>query len=262
MDPRRFDRLTRLLGDAVPRRAVLAALLGAGGVAGAAGVADAGKKRRRARNGRTKAQARPGFRDCPNPKPGQNLSRCDFSGVDLRGKNLRGANLSGALFDDADLCGADLRGANLANVNFANANLTRVDFRATNLSTANLDNASLCQTRRPNGSIDNSGCPLGTTVCCFDAECPAQESCVHGGCAQDTGCPSGQVLRPNGSCAVPCNDDGDCAAGCSCTGERFEHPNVCMNTTLVTGECTDSSDCPLGSGCAVDFCYPLCVPQN
>jgi hypothetical protein len=225
--------------------------------------ADAAKKRRRARNGRLKAQALAGFRDCPNPGPGQNLSKCDFSGEDLRDENLRGTNLSRALFEDANLCGANLRGTNLHKADFTDANLTRVDLRGTNLSTADLTNAQFCQTRRPNGSIDNSGCPVGTTICCFDEECDDDEICVHGGCAPNTGCPPGQVKLLNGTCAVPCNDDGDCAAGCDCP-QTLEHPSVCLNSVDFTGVCGNhgtSLECPLGSGCDRLICRSVCVPD-
>jgi hypothetical protein len=264
MDPRRFDQLARRLGTVVSRRSVVAAMLTVMGMAGTS-AADAKHKRQRAGKGRVTSQALKGLRDCPNPKAGQNLTNCDFSGVDLRGKNLRGANLSGALIEDANLCGADLRGTNLQHTDFRFANLTRVDFRGTNLSTANLDGALLCQTIRPNGTRDNSDCPVGATVCCANAECPFDQTCVNGGCTSDIGCPPDQVRRLNGSCAVPCNDDGDCATGCSCVAQPLEPPSVCMNTLDTTGLCPAqglSIECPEGSGCSRPLCHPLCVPAS
>jgi hypothetical protein len=70
---------------------------------------------------------------------------CDLSGADLRGASLVGANLTGA-----NLSGADL----------SNVNLNRAD-----LSGANLYAAVLCQTRMPDGSIEDGDCKVdgGTT---------------------------------------------------------------------------------------------------
>src|SRR5688500_6680084 len=98
MDHQEFDQLTRLLGQAGTRRAALGTLLGAG----ALGVRAVDAKRRRVTS-QAAARRNPlkGLRDCPNPGPGQNLSKCNFVDTDLRGANLRGANLSGALFANA-----------------------------------------------------------------------------------------------------------------------------------------------------------------
>jgi hypothetical protein len=248
------------------RRSVLTAILTGAGIASVAEIAKARSKHQRKRNARVKAQVLAGLRACPKEKigPGQNLSKCDFSGEDLRGKNLRGANLSGAVAEDANLCGADLRATNLYKTDFTFANLTRVDFRGVNLSTAKLNGALFCQTRMPNGSINNDDCPTGTTICCFNSECPFDNLCVNGGCAANADCLDGQIKLLNGSCGVPCNDDGDCAVGCNCP-QTLEHPSVCMNETDFTGVCANhgtSLECPLGSGCDRTICRPLCVPAD
>jgi hypothetical protein len=265
MDPTHFDRVVRRLGEAASRRNVLGAILTAAGL-GVVGEHVAAKPKHRARrSGRLRKQAQSGFRDCPKAGPGQNLSNCDFSGVQFPGKSLRGANLSGTLFDDANLCSADLRGANLQNADFRFANLTRADFRGTNLGQANTAGALFCQTVLPSGKLDNSGCPEGTIICCFNSQCPFDQTCVNGGCAPSGDCPAGQVKRLNGSCAVPCNDDGDCAAGCECVSQRLEHPDVCMNIGPITGGCANrgtSVECPGGSGCDGFLCHPLCVPAT
>src|SRR4051794_28675871 len=92
VDHQAFDRLTRAFAAPGSRRALLAALFGAGPLArlerGAA------KSRGRALNDPGQAQTKPALRDCPNPKAGKNLSNCDLADRNLRGRNLSGANLS------------------------------------------------------------------------------------------------------------------------------------------------------------------------
>jgi hypothetical protein len=266
VDNEAFDRFARVLGAAGSRRSMLGALLGVGAIAGGAGAGARGPRRRR--NGRARAQALPGLRDCPNPRPGQNLSRCDFSGRDLRGVSLRGANLSGASFADANLCGADLRATNLANVDFRDANLTRVDLRGTNLSTATLDGAIFCQTRKPNGALDNSGCVAGAAVCCSAAECAAGEFCVDGACSP---CPAGSVLLANGGCAATCETAADCAAaGCEnfACSRAVSGPNLCDTSPVLTETCTSTAQCPLGTACTIASapdsfaCFTICTPST
>ena len=265
MDNDAFDRFAKTLGVAGSRRSAIGALLGVGSLAvGAA--AEAKGSRRRKRNGRARTQALPGLRDCPNPGPAQNLSKCDFSGRDLRGANLRGSNLSSASFAGANLCGADLRSANLFKVDFTDANLTRVDFRSTNLSTAKFAGAILCQTRRPNGSLDNSGCVSGATVCCSAAECAEGEFCVDGAC---TTCPPGSIQLANGGCAVTCEIAADCAAaGCEnyACSRAVSGPNLCDTSPVVTETCTSTAQCPVGTACTIvsapdSFaCFTICPP--
>jgi hypothetical protein len=265
MDSEVFDRITRVFGSTGTRRTALGALLSAG-LLGVASQTDAKTRRRKSR--RLRAQAQPGLRDCPHPKPGQNLSKCDFSGQDLRGASLRGANLTGADFTDANLCGADLRATNLSKADFMEANLTRVDLRGTSLSTAKLTGATFCQTRKPDGSLDNSGCPTGATVCCNDAECPAGQFCVDSGC---TPCPAGSILLPNGDCAVTCEKPAHCTparcANFACS-RAVSGPKLCDTSPLVRDHCTSQEECPPGTACTIisapnSFgCFTICTPRT
>ena len=225
MDHEAFDRVARVFGARGTRRTALGALLSAGLFG--AGTTNAKPRGRRRKPGRLRAQAQQGLRVCPNPGPGQNLSKCDFSGLDLRGVALRSANLSRASFAGADLCGVDLRGANLARTNFGGANLTRVDFRGTSLATANVAGAIFCQTRRPNGTRDNSTCPPDGEVCCDDAECPAGATCHRGSCLGD-GCVNVTQI---------CTPDATCCSGAECT-------EVAADFGLCVLDCTSDSDCP------------------
>jgi hypothetical protein len=171
MDGTSFDRLTRLMGATGPRRAALGSLLGFALL----GVehATAKQKRRKGARHRIGAAALPGLRDCPNPKAGQNLTRCDFSLRDLRAAKLNSTNLTAASFARANLCQASLRSANLAQVDFTRARLFFADLRGTNLSTANLSETRFCQTIMPNGKINDANCSAHPdNLCCFDAQCP------------------------------------------------------------------------------------------
>ena len=61
------------------------------------------------------------------------LTEAYLSGADLIFTNLSGANLSGADLNEVNLSAADLEGANLTETKF-------------------------CETKMPNGTIDNSSC--------------------------------------------------------------------------------------------------------
>ena len=226
MDHEDFDRLIRSLGTTGTRRTMLGALLGVGLLG--ADPAQA-KRQRGGKSRRLRAQAA-ALRTCVNPGPGQNLSRCNFFDDDLRGANLRSANLSGAFLAGAELCGADLRSANLSKTDFRHANLTRADLRGTNLSTARLGYATFCETRMPNGTLNNTGCPpSGTAICCQQSECGS--SCSRGVCDVIIGCQScssdesyyksrfDSCLAGGSSCAYCASwmgCDGDIATGTSC----------------------------------------------
>ncbi len=69
---------------------------------------------------------------------GANLRGANLYGADLRGANLYGANLYGADLRGANLYGADLRGANLYGADLRGANLYGADLRGANLYGANL----------------------------------------------------------------------------------------------------------------------------
>lgn len=285
MDATQFDRLARSLGARAARRRVLVGLLaGLGTVPAvdlvAGSTAGAKSKRRRAVKGEAKRQDNPfpGLRDCPNPGPGKNLSKCNFVGKDLRGKKLSGSNLSGASFAFANLCSADLRGANLNKTDFTGAVLTRVDFRGTKLSSAILNDAVLCQTQLPDGRLENRGCPPDADdVCCDDAECGEGTVCDRGVCGGPPG--SGNcvamgdictvlvsecceynvqgvctlTLAPGvSSCQVHCNTDADCvrktgspdvfcAQGANCL---FPFAKCCFRKhTRNPKECSSGSSC-------------------
>ncbi len=81
----------------------------------------------------------------------KNCVKCDLTKADLNGANLTnadlsGANLYGAYLSKADLSGARLYGANL---------------RGARLYGANLNEAEFCDTKMPDGSINNNDCEKG-----------------------------------------------------------------------------------------------------
>jgi uncharacterized protein YjbI with pentapeptide repeats len=67
-----------------------------------------------------------------------NLSRRDFSGLDLRFVNLVGAQLTGADFSRTQLEGADFRLAEMPQVDLTEAEVTRAEFTEAVLSSATL----------------------------------------------------------------------------------------------------------------------------
>ena len=235
MDEHSFDRMTRLFSTLHTRRGAAATLIGLAAL-GAAETAEA-RRHGKGRNSRkrVKADAQPGYRTCPVSSigPGKNLSGCDFFDRDLRGKNFTSTNSSGSTFAGANLCGVPLRSANLGNTTFASANFTRADLRGTNLSTANLAGAVFCQTRMPNGTLNNTDCPA--QPCCVDAECGANTMCTDAGCV----CPSGS------QCCV----SDDC------------EPKQCQSATCAGNQCSytnlpDGTRCGLGLGvCASGICF-------
>ncbi len=88
---------------------------------------------------------------------GANLSRADFSRMNIGDANLRGAKLSEAKFymanlgeadlGGADLSGADLRYAHLSRTAFSQADLREADLGLANLNGANLRHANLSGAR-------------------------------------------------------------------------------------------------------------------
>jgi hypothetical protein len=238
MDHEAFDRITRLFGVTGTRRTALAALLSAG-LLGVTGKADAKTKRRQKE--RLSAQAQPRPQRCSDPGPGQNLSKCDFTRADLRGRSLRGANLSRAKLVGAELCGVDLRGANLDKTDFTGAHLTRVDFRGTNLSRAILTDAHFCQTTRPNGKLDHTHCPPeGDDVCCGDDECDGV--CQRGLCLERSCHFLGQLCEafaPADTCGHCCD-----SAPPTCDREQvFCAPEADFVTFRCRKFCDSNADC-------------------
>ncbi len=273
------DPVTRVLGAAGTRRGALGALL----TAAVFGTGDAatGNRRRKQGKRRVAAAALPGLRDCPNPGPGQNLSKCDFTHADLRGANLRGANLSRANLAAADLCGADLRGANLHKTDFTLANLTRVDFGGTTHASAKLDGAIFCRTRRPNGALDNRHCPLDGDICCGDEACGEGTICHRGNCLEgscvsvtqlcntfpfnDTCCNGATCRNVNSpiftTCQLDCQSNADCPrADLECREDGFLCPGPSGRKCCLQKHCTSTSDCPSGDTC----CHPAgtCCPSS
>ena len=209
MSQRSIDRIALLCARASTRRTLLGTLLGAGLLGGA--VVE-GKQQRKKRRRRRRRHGTGGLRDCPTFGPGQNLSRCNFAGRDLRGADLRAANLSGAMFGNANLCSANLSAATLDNANFSYAVLTRADLRAASLGGAIFEGATFCQTQRPGNQIDNSGCPAtASAICCNDGECGAGEICGRDGCGGSE--LEGSCLAMNALCSAywgpPCCDYGN-----------------------------------------------------
>jgi uncharacterized protein YjbI with pentapeptide repeats len=262
MDGTRFDRLARSVGARRSRRQMVVGLLAGLGTALAtlpgerplgAGASAATPRRRRRVTSQAAARRAPlaRLRDCPNPGPGQNLSRCNFVDQDLRGANLSGANLSGAVFAHANLCAANLRGANLAKTDFTWAVLTRADLRGTTLATAILDHAAFCRTQLPNGTLDNSHCPRDDDdICCSDADCGAGVACQRGWCGG----------RPPQAGA--CKALGDvCTIGArpGCCGYAGPKNPVCDGTlgiVLTTCQltCAGDADCKSNLGTSDAFC--------
>lgn len=116
---------------------------------------------------------------------GADLSRVKMSAAtaynaDLSDTRLNGANLTGAKLGDAkasraklsqavlneasmhhiDLSGADLTDASLIDASLLQANLTDANLLGVNLAGARLTGAIFCRTRMPDGSVNNSNCPV------------------------------------------------------------------------------------------------------
>jgi hypothetical protein len=292
MDGTRFDRLARAVGARRSRRQMVVGLLAGLGTALAAGPGDrllgagpagaAAKRRHRAKAKASRRDPLARLRDCPNPGPGQNLSKCNFVDADLRGANLSGANLRGAVFANANLCSADLSGANLAKADFTWAVLTRADLRGTNVSKATFDRATLCRTRMPDGTLDDSHCPHDDgDICCSDAECGAGVACERGWCGgrppQSDACVAlGDVCTfgakpccgygsPKNivcdetwaivltTCQLKCDVDNDCRNNlgtpdvfCSAGANCFPLEKCCFRkTTRNPKECSSGKSCPV-----------------
>jgi hypothetical protein len=282
MDDERFDSLVRALSRPASRRGALGALLGTalGGVfAGAAAKPahhrDRQKTPRHAGTGDVQAQA-----SCANPGPGQHLDGCDFSGQDFAGRSLRGAFLRGTTFTDALLVGTDLRGvyakgatfhnAKLCGANLSASTLTNVDFTGADLTKANLQGsackgadftgATFCQTKRCNGTVDNSGCPSGSaTICCADADCPASTPVCRNHQCVPLVCPGGgdpcvtvgNCIRPACTCATHIDGSGVCITGAQCLFCARDTDCPHPGTVCIKG----ASCCAGGTACAV-----ICLP--
>ena len=87
-----------------------------------------------------------------------NLSKADLSGVNLRGANLEDGNLSGADLRGANLFGANLNRAKLANAQIYSAKLNFINLSEVELNEAESGSAQFCQTKMPDGTINNDDC--------------------------------------------------------------------------------------------------------
>jgi hypothetical protein len=164
-----FDTLARRVFTDLrqSRRAAVATLLAATLLRRDAGLVLAKKKAKTTTNAADACY--PGGTTCI-PGKGKNTSGCDFANSALfANRDVRGANLSNSNFFAANLRGTDFRGANLSGSCFVSADLTGAKLGAS----VNLHGAVFCNTKMPNGKIDNSGCE-GETPCCHlrEQDCP------------------------------------------------------------------------------------------
>jgi hypothetical protein len=256
MDSHVFDRIVRTLGTSVSRRAAIGALMAASPLAAIMETTAKKRNRRKANSkdknkggkgrdndkgkgkgkGKAKAQAENCWRSgaCILRK-GANASQCNLAGytappnLDCTRCNISRANLRGA-----DLSGANLTAANLSGSCLIDANLTG----AIIANTTNLYNAIFCRTIMPDGSINNSGCGLGTECC---AACDATHPCLAG-----QRCCSGRCLT--GQCCVA----GDCADQ-TCRGKECTN-NTCTYTNQSSG--TGGTNCADPRQCCNGICCP------
>ena len=84
--------------------------------------------------------------------------KCDLTEAYLSGADLVFTNLSGADLSDAYLFYTNLSTADLSGANLSGADLNEVNLSAANLEGANLTETKMCETKMPNGTINNSGC--------------------------------------------------------------------------------------------------------
>jgi len=231
MDEARFDRLAATVATLVSRRdvaRVFSVLPMCGWLASLVRNSDEVEGRSRHRKGHSKGkgkrkrkhkgQARAKASICWRSgacvlKKGANASRCDLAGyaapanLDCTGCNLSRANLRDASLQGVNLTRANLSGACLVNANFSGATFT---------TNTNLANAIFCNTTMPDGSINNSGCNIGSECCAF---CDATHPCANGCCAADGSCQPGDsdaACGPSGGMCVACTGDERCNAAHQC----------------------------------------------
>ena len=81
--------------------------------------------------------------DLKRLKDTKTCTKCDLKGADLRGTDLRWTNLTRTNLTGANLIGAELKWANLMGADLTKAILTKTNF---------------CETRMPDGTMNNSRC--------------------------------------------------------------------------------------------------------
>lgn len=260
MDEARFDRLARGIAGRTTRRAVVALLVG--GLLLPVTAATRAKDRHRPRKNRSTrqgknksgerhaaAQTEPCWRAAAClPSKGSNVSRCDLSGsTALQGLDCTGCNLS-----RANLSGVNAQGAKFAKANLSGACLVNADFTgATFANTTNLFNAIFCNTRMPDGSLNNSGCASGTACC---GTCPAGQTYCNGECINTQTDPANC-----GTC------DNDCTGGNACNtavcnqGACGTTPNTGAPCNGGLGTCNASGQC-IATVCAGKATASPCFP--
>ena len=84
--------------------------------------------------------------------------KCDLTEAYLSGADLVFTNLSGVNLSGADLSEANLFYTNLSAADLSEADLNEVNLSAADLEGANLKETKMCETKMPNGTMDNSDC--------------------------------------------------------------------------------------------------------
>lgn len=287
MDLDQFDTLARSLASTRSRRRLLghlALLPVVGGLAGTCGQEQSQAKSRRGRgNHRGKATRRDSravaqAADCWRtgaclPGTGSNVSRCDLPGSTAF-KNL---DCTGCNASRANLRGADARNANFSKANLSGSCLVDADFTgATFAKTTNLANAIFCNTKMPDGSVNNSGCGAGTACCptCTPTTCQNlgrdcgsyPDGC--GGVLDCGTCGAGQVCATPGTCATPCTSSATCGSDCVCSALGDASGSVCRKNTSASCTGSGCAGCPqgwvcintTGAGCPGDIgCAKVCA---
>ncbi len=82
--------------------------------------------------------------------------QCDFSGIDLSGRDFGDVDLEGADFTGANLEGVDFDGANLKSVSFKNANLRNARMRNADLYKADFTGADLTGATFEGAKVDGT----------------------------------------------------------------------------------------------------------
>jgi Pentapeptide repeats (8 copies) len=93
-----------------------------------------------------------------------NLQRVDLAGSDLSSSDLRSTNLTSAVVTNVILRSADLSKSNLTSVNLTGSDLTDAYLRGATTNPAIFQSTIRCRTTKPDGSIDNTSCPVVTTT--------------------------------------------------------------------------------------------------
>ena len=290
MDAHHFDALTKALGQARTRRTALAGLA-VGLIVPLQTVAR--KKRKHRSHGASRNQRRRDHHErraqaeavCYSgasctPKPGANLTGCDFTNsAAMKSAKCAGCNLSKTGYRNADLSGADLARTNLDKACLVGANL-----RGALLTGANVSGAIYCGSTMPDGSISNRDCTRGTACCpTCDAtrSCPVGQTCCSGTCVVGNCCNDAQCANPatpictNNSCA-PCRGNAQCGNGKVCCDGQCKTGVCCIASTCADRTCQNKScpdnQCaytPVGNGTACGqnstcqngdcVCKPVCA---